>query len=78
MGEVITFPVMSKDESAQGVLATWFVRTGEQVRAGQVIAEVMVDKVSLDVEAPIDGVVTVLVDEEAAVPQGADIARIDP
>ena len=44
MGEVITFPVMSKDESAQGVLATWFVRTGEQVRAGQVIAEVMVDQ----------------------------------
>jgi pyruvate/2-oxoglutarate dehydrogenase complex dihydrolipoamide acyltransferase (E2) component len=77
MSEVITFPVMSKDESAQGVLATWFVKTGEPVKAGQVIAEVMVDKVSLDVEAPIDGVVTLLVDEEAAVTQGAEIARID-
>jgi pyruvate/2-oxoglutarate dehydrogenase complex dihydrolipoamide acyltransferase (E2) component len=77
MSEVITFPVMSKDQSAQGVLATWFVQTGESVRAGQVIAEVMVDKVSLDVEAPIDGVVTLLVDEESAVSQGADIARID-
>ena len=78
MSEVITFPVMSKDESAEGVLSTWFVRTGETVRTGQVIAEVMVDKVSLDVEAPIDGVVTCLVEEEAAVPQGSDIARIDP
>jgi pyruvate/2-oxoglutarate dehydrogenase complex dihydrolipoamide acyltransferase (E2) component len=77
MSEVIAFPVMSKDQSTQGVLATWFVQTGESVRAGQVIAEVMVDKVSLDVEAPIDGVVTLLVDEEAAVSQGADIARID-
>ena len=77
MGEVITFPTLSKDESAEGVLATWFVRTGESVRAGQVIAEVMVDKVSMDVEAPLDGIVTCLVEEEAAVPQGSQIARID-
>ena len=77
MSEVISFPVMSKDESADGVLSTWFVRTGETVRAGQVIAEVSVDKVSWDVEAPVAGTVTCLVEEEAAVPQGADIARID-
>jgi len=77
MSEVITFPTLSKDESAEGVLATWFVRTGESVRAGQVIAEVMVDKVSMDVEAPLDGIVTCLVEEEAAVPQGSQIARID-
>jgi len=74
---VITFPVMSKDESAEGVLSTWFVRTGEPVRTGQVIAEVMVDKVSMDVEAPVDGTVTCLVEEEAAVVQGSEIARID-
>lgn len=77
MSAVIAFPAISKDESAEGVLATWFVRTGEQVRAGQVIAEVMVDKVSMEVEAPIDGTVTLLVEEEAAIPQGTDIARID-
>ncbi len=77
MSETIVFPAISKDEDAEGVLATWFVRTGETVRAGQVIAEVMVDKVSLDVEAPIDGTVTCLVEEEAAVAQGGEIARID-
>jgi pyruvate/2-oxoglutarate dehydrogenase complex dihydrolipoamide acyltransferase (E2) component len=77
VSQMITFPMVSKDESTEGVLSTWFVRTGESVRAGQVIAEVMVDKVSVDVEAPVDGVVTCLVDEEAAVPQGGDIARID-
>ncbi len=77
MSETIVFPVMSKNEATEGVLATWFVRTGEAVRAGQVIAEVMVDKVSLDVEAPVGGIVTLLVEEEAAVPQGAEIARID-
>ncbi len=51
--------------------------TGERVRVGQVIAEVMVDKVSLDVEAPIDGTVTLLVEEESAVRQGTPIAQID-
>ncbi len=77
MSVIITFPEMSKDESAEGVLATWFVKTGERVRVGQVIAEVMVDKVSLDVEAPIDGTVTLLVEEESAVRQGTPIASID-
>ena len=77
MAQVITFPVMSETAGTTGVLATWFVATGEPVKAGQVIAEVMVDKVSMDVEAPMDGVVTLLVEEEAAVGQGTDIARID-
>jgi len=77
MSEIISFPSMSKDESAEGVVATWFVRSGEQVKAGQVIAEVMVDKVSLDVEAPIAGTVTVLIEEEGTAKQGQAIARID-
>lgn len=77
MAEVITFPVMSKEPGTTGVLATWFVATGEPVKAGQVIAEVMVDKVSMDVEAPTDGIVTLLVEEEAVISQGTEIARID-
>lgn len=77
MAQVITFPAISKDPDASGVLATWFVASGDQVKAGQVIAEVMVDKVSMDVEAPEAGVVTLLVEEEAEVRQGMEIARID-
>ena len=77
MSQSITFPEMSNDPEAQGVVATWFARTGESVKAGQVIAEVMVDKVSVDVEAPIDGVITCLVEEEGIAKQGQEIARID-
>ncbi len=77
MSQTIEFPHLSKDESAEGVLATWFVKSGEQVKAKQVIAEIMVDKVSLDVEAPVDGTITLLVQEEASVHQGTPIARID-
>lgn len=77
MSHSITFPEMSNDPEAEGVVATWFVQSGESVKTGQVIAEVMVDKVSVDVEAPIDGVVTCLVEEEGVAKQGQEIARID-
>lgn len=77
MAQVITFPAISKNSDDTGVLATWFVANGDQVKAGQVIAEVMVDKVAMDVEAPEAGVVTLLVEEEDEVKQGMDIARID-
>ena len=74
----VPFPVMSAAEpAASGVLATWFVSDGDPVRADQVLAEVQVDKVSADVLAPAAGTVHLLVDEEAEVPQGTPIARID-
>lgn len=77
MSHVITFPEMSNDPDAQGVVATWFAQTGETVKAGQIVAEVMVDKVSLDIESPADGTITCLVDEEGTAKQGQEIARID-
>jgi pyruvate/2-oxoglutarate dehydrogenase complex dihydrolipoamide acyltransferase (E2) component len=77
MTEVV-FPALSKERpTAPGVLATWFVRDGERVAADQVLAEVQVDKVSVEVPAPAAGIVHLLVDEEAEVQQGTPIARIE-
>ena len=76
MAASIAFPVVSKQEAASGVVATWFARDGEQVREGQVIAELMVDKVSIEVVAPSAGVLHTLVAEEAEVTQGDPIAEI--
>jgi pyruvate/2-oxoglutarate dehydrogenase complex dihydrolipoamide acyltransferase (E2) component len=73
----VRFPIMSKDDGAEGVIATWFARDGEPVRAGQVVAEVQVDKVSADVEAPASGTLRVLAAEEETVLQGAVIATIE-
>jgi pyruvate/2-oxoglutarate dehydrogenase complex dihydrolipoamide acyltransferase (E2) component len=73
----VEFPALSKEKpAALGVLTTWFVRDGEQVTAGQLLAEVQVDKVSVEVPAPAAGVIHLLVDEEAEVPQGTPIAQI--
>jgi pyruvate/2-oxoglutarate dehydrogenase complex dihydrolipoamide acyltransferase (E2) component len=74
----IVFPIMStKDPDAEGVVATWFVRDGEQVAQDQLVAEVQVDKVSMEVPAPAAGAVHLLVAEAAVVTQGTVIARID-
>ncbi|HEY5183654.1 MAG TPA: lipoyl domain-containing protein [Actinomycetes bacterium] len=77
MSVEITFPALGKDPDQQGVVATWLVRDGEPVTAGQVIAEVAVDKVSVDVEAPTAGTVRLLVPEEGVATPGTVIARIE-
>ena len=77
MAEVF-FPQLSEeDPAAEGVLATWFVSDGDQVASGQLLGEVMVDKVSGEVVAPAAGHVRLLVAEEQTARQGDVIAHVD-
>jgi len=77
MSEVV-FPRLSENEpDAEGVLATWFVSDGDQVAGGQLLAEVMVEKVSGEVLAPAAGRVRLLVAEDQTARQGEVIARVD-
>jgi pyruvate/2-oxoglutarate dehydrogenase complex dihydrolipoamide acyltransferase (E2) component len=74
----VVFPQMSKENAdAEGVVSTWFVADGDQVTAGQLIAEVQVDKVSADLPAPAAGTIHLLVPEEEATTQGTTLARIE-
>ena len=72
------FPRLSEQEpTAEGVLATWFVSDGDQVAGGQLLGEVMVEKVSGEVVAPTSGRVRLLVSEDQTVRQGEVIAQVD-
>jgi len=74
----VVFPRLSeKEPDAEGVLATWFVSDGDQVASGQLLGEVMVEKVSGDVLAPTGGQVRLLVSEDQTARQGEVIARIN-
>lgn len=74
----VLFPRLSeKDPNAEGVLSTWFVADGDQVGDGQLLGEVMVEKVSGEVLAPAAGRVALLAGEEQAVHQGEVIARVE-
>lgn len=75
MSDVI-FPKMSDADGATGVIVTWFVESGDEVTPSTLIAEVAVDKVDAEVYPEASGTITVLVAEEAEVPQGSVIATI--
>jgi pyruvate/2-oxoglutarate dehydrogenase complex dihydrolipoamide acyltransferase (E2) component len=76
MTEVL-FPQLSdEDPDSEGVLATWFVDDGATVADGDLIAEVMVGKVTSEVHAPAPGAIHLTVKEDDVVRQGSVIATI--
>jgi pyruvate dehydrogenase E2 component (dihydrolipoamide acetyltransferase) len=56
----------------EGTLAKWLVKVGDDVRAGDVIAEIETDKATMEVEAVDEGVVS-----EILVPEGAEGVKIN-
>lgn len=65
------------DDDSEGAISAWLVDDGERVETGTVIAEVMNEKVSFELLAPAEGVVSILVPAEAAVTRGQVVARIE-
>jgi pyruvate dehydrogenase E2 component (dihydrolipoamide acetyltransferase) len=62
----------------EGELISWVKQEGDQVRAGDVIAEVNSDKVEMEVESPADGtLVRLTATEGEVVPVGAPIATLE-
>ncbi|HZD02743.1 MAG TPA: dihydrolipoamide acetyltransferase family protein [Actinomycetes bacterium] len=77
MRREVLMPRLS-DEVEEGVLVTWFVRPGTPVHEGDLVAEVQVQKVSLDVAAPATGHMAALLTEPGGVVrQGDPIAVIE-
>lgn len=53
--KVVTMPLMS-DTMTEGVIAGWLKNIGDQVNAGDIIAEVETDKATMELEAFDDGI----------------------
>lgn len=61
------FPVPSMGDSiTQGVLAKWLVSVGSNVAVDQAIASIETDKLTIDIRAPVAGVLTAVYSEEGA------------
>jgi 2-oxoglutarate dehydrogenase E2 component (dihydrolipoamide succinyltransferase) len=63
----------------EATVVAWHKSPGDRVEAGEPVVEVETDKVELQIEAPVGGVlreVLVTVDEDAAV--GATLGLIEP
>jgi pyruvate dehydrogenase E2 component (dihydrolipoamide acetyltransferase) len=76
MAEVITMPKLGFD-MAEGLLIRWVKAEDEEVKKGEVLAEIETDKATVEVEAIISGIVRKhIIDEGTAAPVGAPIAVI--
>ena len=65
------------NDSQGGTVVAWHKRPGEPVTEGEVLAEVMTDKVNVEVESPASGTLAeILVGADGDAPKGAVIARI--
>ncbi|MEM8982165.1 MAG: lipoyl domain-containing protein [Pseudomonadota bacterium] len=73
----VTVPDELWDDGQEGVLGTWFYASGEHVSAGQVIGEVLTEKVAHEIEAPASGTLTLVAAEEEPIRRGQTIARIE-
>ena len=78
MSITITMPALSPTMT-EGKLAKWFVKIGDAVSPGDVIAEIETDKATMEVEALDDGVITALNVAEGAegIAVGTVIAALD-
>ena len=71
----INMPKLS-DTMEEGTIVEWKKKSGEQVKTGDVLAEVESDKATFDLEADADGVLQILVEQGVPAKIGAPIARI--
>jgi len=74
----ITMPALSPTMT-EGTLTKWLIKIGDQVKAGDVIAEIETDKATMEVEAVDEGQITKLFVEEGAsnIPVNSTIAILN-
>lgn len=61
----------------EAVLTTWFFDDGDHVEAGDVIAEIMLEKTQMEIEAPAAGILHPKAQPNEAIRKGDVIAVID-
>lgn len=64
------------DDDSEGAISTWFFDDGDGVQKGDVICEVMNEKVASEIEAPDSGTLKIRAQAETAVRKGDVIATI--
>ena len=75
--ENIILPAMS-DQMTEAELLTWKVNIGDEVKKGDVIAEIATDKVDMDLDSPFDGkIIKLNVEEGSMVNVGDTLAEIE-
>src|SRR5207249_11657446 len=64
------------DTMEEGTIVEWKKKSGDEVKTGEVLAEVESDKATFDLEAESDGVLQILVEQGVPAKIGSPIAKI--
>ncbi len=72
----VTIPADLWDEDIEGAVSVWFFENGDMVSAGDTLCEVMAEKVTFEIEAPMSGALTIVAQAEEPVNRGDVIARV--
>jgi len=64
------------EEDVEGAVSVWLVEAGDVVSQGDVLCEIMAEKVTFEIAAPAAGEITLLVEPEVPIARGDIIARI--
>ena len=76
MAEIIRMPKMS-DTMEEGVIAGWLKKVGDEIKSGDILAEVETDKATMELESYDDGFLLYIgVEKGASVPVDGVIAII--
>lgn len=66
-------------EEEEGVVTNWFTSEGGQIAEGDTLCEIQVEKVSVDVPAPVDGIVDeIVLEEDDEFERGDTLAILEP
>jgi pyruvate dehydrogenase E2 component (dihydrolipoamide acetyltransferase) len=72
----VRMPKMSMTMT-EGELSSWVLKVGDEVQSGDVICEVLTDKVDMEVESPATGILVEILVESGMVPVGEPIGWIE-
>lgn len=72
----VTIPDDFWDDDSEGSISSWFYADGDTVEQGDLLAEVMNEKVASELIAPAGGTLEILIEAEVPVRKGQAVARI--
>ena len=65
-------------DEGEAAISAWLYQDGDRVAAGAIVAELMVEKSTMEIIAPASGTLRILVAAEEPVAKGQIVARIKP
>ncbi|MFT7006022.1 MAG: pyruvate/2-oxoglutarate dehydrogenase complex dihydrolipoamide acyltransferase (E2) component [Colwellia sp.] len=76
MTQSIIIPVDLWEEDEEAVLTAWLVDNNSKVSTGQLLAEVMVEKIQYEINSTYDGTISIISEEDDVVSKGSVIAEV--